>query len=73
MASSKGRMAFRLMSEDLMPNPLLGLPRNMSCPCGSKEKFKKCCLPLTKKFIAKTSLEETKRVMAEALAGKVAW
>lgn len=66
-------VCYRQLNEALMPNPMLGLPRNMLCPCGSQAKFKKCCLPLTKKFIAKTALEETKRVMAEALEGKVAW
>lgn len=70
---SRPRFAFRLADDDYMPNPLLGLPRNMNCPCGSGGKWKKCCLPLAKKFIAKTALEETRRVMAEALEGKVAW
>jgi hypothetical protein len=67
------RVAWRQMNEDMMPNPLKGLPRNMRCPCGSGEKFKKCCLPLQKAFIHKDSLAETRRVMAEALEGKTAW
>lgn len=64
---------FRLVTEELMPNPLLGLPRNMRCPCGSGGKFKNCCLPLTKRFIAKETLVETRLVMAEALEGRRAW
>jgi hypothetical protein len=67
------RMGMRLLNDDMMPNPLLGLPRNMQCPCGSGKKFKHCCLALTRKFIRKDALAEHKLVMAEALAGAKAW
>lgn len=67
------RFALRCIDPDVVLNPLLGLPRNMPCPCGAKEKWKRCCLLLTKKYIRKEHLPEYKRAMAQALAGERAW
>jgi preprotein translocase subunit SecA len=41
-----GRTAFPLAWDMPQPvtNPLRGVGRNDSCPCGSGKKFKKCCL-----------------------------
>lgn len=54
-------------------NPLVRLPRNMQCPCFSGKKFKKCCLPVTPKIIAKEVLKNYLEVEALALLGKKAW
>lgn len=64
---------FRLLNEDMMHNPLRGLPRNMVCPCHSGEKFKKCCLPLTKKYIPKAFLKEYESARDMAITGKKVW
>ncbi len=71
-----GRMGRRAMSidgEPMVANPLAGLPRNMRCPCGSGEKFKKCCLPLTREYVRKDALEEYRSTWEEAMTGAVAW
>ncbi len=54
-------------------NPLLGLPRNMACPCASGLKFKRCCLSDTQPYILLEALPEYKEAMATALAGEKAW
>lgn len=70
MASNKGRMCFRLADTDYMPNPLLGLSRNLSCPCGSGLKFKKCCKLLVTRFIRKDYVETYKDFAQRAEAGE---
>lgn len=32
-------------------NPFYNFPRNLPCPCGSKKKFKKCCLQKLRRTI----------------------
>lgn len=54
-------------------NPLRDLPRNILCPCGSKLKFKKCCLPYTQEYIAKAVLHHYEAIKVLALEGGVAW
>jgi len=50
-----------------MPNPLLNLPRNEPCPCGSQKKFKKCHLPTMPRAIA---IDQVKAWKGEWLGGK---
>lgn len=54
-------------------NPLLKLPRNMACPCGSKKKFKTCCLPAMLKTVETAGLKAYEAAKQKALAGEVAW
>lgn len=54
-------------------NPLMGLPRNMSCPCFSGKKFKVCCLPLTHEYIPGEALEAYRTTCADALQGVWCW
>ncbi len=46
-----GRNAWR-PKDGFQINPLLKLPRNMSCPCQSGKKFKACHLDLLEKVIS---------------------
>ncbi len=54
-------------------NPLKGLPRNLACPCGSGQKFKKCCLALTNDCIPEDALPAYHRTLELALVGKASW
>lgn len=54
-------------------NPLMDLPVNMKCPCGSNRKFKKCCLPLTHRYIRETDRSSYEHAKKNALAGEKAW
>jgi len=47
-------------------NPILKYPRNHDCFCGSKIKFKKCCLPA-----AKMAIETQPASLTKALANRV--
>lgn len=72
----KGRKMLRAVSidgEPMVANPLLSLPRNMACPCGSGDKFKKCCRDLTKRYVRKDALEEYRSTWEAAMSGEVAW
>lgn len=47
-------------------NPILKYPRNHECFCGSKLKFKKCCL-----HVAKMAIETEPASLTKALVNKV--
>jgi hypothetical protein len=63
----------RKPAPDFTHNPLLKLPVNMRCPCGSELKFKKCCRSLTRPFIPKDSLEEYQKIYRQAMSGEKCW
>jgi hypothetical protein len=69
----RGKRTVHAPAKGYSPNPLVGLPRNMPCPCGSKVKFKKCCLLDTKPYVPTEALAEYRRTRDEALAGGKAW
>lgn len=46
-------------------NPLKQWPRNMACFCGSKKKFKKCCIGKVKELVDKEDAEELRDLMKE--------
>jgi hypothetical protein len=68
----KGHNAIK-PAPDFTHNPLLKLPVNMRCPCGSGLKFKKCCRPLTRPFIPKEGLKEHQETYQQAMAGAKCW
>ncbi len=68
-----GKRTVRAPAKGYSPNPLVGLPRNMPCPCGSNVKFKKCCLLDTKPYVLTEALADYQRTKDEALAGQRAW
>lgn len=54
-------------------NPLLGLQRNMACPCKSGKKWKVCCMPLTRAYIPEPFFEEYAYAHRAAERGDWAW
>lgn len=53
----------------LVPNPLLGFPRNDPCFCNGGKKFKNCHLKKLPRTILPSLAEETKQVLRAA--GKI--
>jgi len=48
------------------PRKVLKVGRNDSCPCGSGEKYKNCCIKKGEAFLRKLALKEQKRKRKEA-------
>lgn len=48
-------------------NPLKQWPRNLTCFCGSKKKFKKCCMPRIRDLVTEKEAEELKILMHDFL------
>lgn len=67
-----GRMAHRL-NKGYVWNPMRSLPPNLSCPCGSGQKFKKCCLPISPRVISKNWEKEWNEAKKKALQGERVW
>ena len=44
-------------------NPLLSYPRNDECFCGSKKKFKKCCLDKIPRVVKKSDAKKYSNYM----------
>lgn len=61
------------LNDDAAFNPLMKIPRNMKCPCGSGHKFKYCCLEITDPYIKKDELEIYTDTLKQALRGEKAW
>lgn len=49
-----------MIKKGFVANPLLKISRNEKCPCGSKNKFKKCCLDKIVKYIPSKIAEAMK-------------
>lgn len=47
-------------------NPLRNYPRNRVCYCGSKKKFKKCCLPKLEWTVPEKKAKEFEDIMRRA-------
>ena len=48
------------------PRRILQVGRNDSCPCGSGEKYKNCCIKKGESFLKKMAKKEEKRLRKEA-------
>ncbi len=53
-------------------NPMLSLPRNIPCLCGSKIKFKKCCLPKVPIAVKDATLDAANQVVSSYLNRRAA-